>query len=99
MPRCASMADIRSSEITDRHVYVNRRRFLATAVAAAGGALITERLVHAQTPAVHGRKLTTVHSALSTTEMPNTWEHLTTFNNFYEFGTRKDDPARSAPAF
>jgi len=27
---------------------------------------------------------------------PNTWEEITTYNNFYEFGTRKEDPARNA---
>ena len=27
---------------------------------------------------------------------PNTWEEITTYNNFYEFGTRKEDPARHA---
>ena len=29
---------------------------------------------------------------------PNTWEQITTYNNFYEFGTGKDDPAENAPA-
>lgn len=27
---------------------------------------------------------------------PNSWEEITTYNNFYEFGTGKDDPARHA---
>ena len=29
---------------------------------------------------------------------PNAWEDITTYNNFYEFGTRKDDPKRYAKA-
>ncbi len=29
---------------------------------------------------------------------PNTWEEITSYNNFYEFGTRKDDPAKYAGA-
>lgn len=29
---------------------------------------------------------------------PNTWEEITTYNNFYEFGTGKNDPARNAGA-
>ena len=29
---------------------------------------------------------------------PNTWDEITTYNNFYEFGTGKDDPAKHAPA-
>ncbi|MEM9349624.1 MAG: protein-methionine-sulfoxide reductase catalytic subunit MsrP [Pseudomonadota bacterium] len=27
---------------------------------------------------------------------PNTWEEITSYNNFYEFGTGKEDPARNA---
>jgi len=29
-------------------------------------------------------------------DAPNTWEEITTYNNFYEFGTGKSDPARHA---
>ncbi|MEO0859391.1 MAG: molybdopterin-dependent oxidoreductase, partial [Pseudomonadota bacterium] len=29
---------------------------------------------------------------------PNTWEEITSYNNFYEFGTGKEDPARNAGA-
>ncbi|MBM3752223.1 MAG: protein-methionine-sulfoxide reductase catalytic subunit MsrP, partial [Acidimicrobiia bacterium] len=35
-------------------------------------------------------------SPLSTNEKPHTWEQLTQYNNFYEFGTNKSDPARYA---
>src|SRR5262249_36969771 len=90
-------ADIPSSEITDKNVYVNRRQFIqaatGTALATAAGALATEALLSAQQPAPHGKKLTTTKSPLSTTEMPNSWEHITTYNNFYEFGTDKNEPA------
>ena len=55
--------------------------------------------MRAQEPAAHGRKLITVRSPSSTNEPPNAWEHLTTYNNFYEFGTRKSDPAKNAPRF
>ncbi len=43
-------------------------------------------------PALHG----IAKSPLSTKDDPNTWEEITTYNNFYEFGTGKDDPARNA---
>ena len=86
---------IRSSEITDRKTYLNRRHFIAALAGAAGSTLAPP--VAAQQPAAHGRRLTTVRSAFSTTEPANTWDHVTTYNNFYEFGTNKDDPARNAP--
>jgi sulfoxide reductase catalytic subunit YedY len=34
--------------------------------------------------------------ALAETLEPNTWEHITSYNNFYEFGTDKEDPAANA---
>jgi sulfoxide reductase catalytic subunit YedY len=103
------MDRIRSSEITDRRVYLRRREFIAAAAAAAGAAAVFPPGVRAlapsrlgavaQQPAAHGRKLTTVKSAYSTNETANTWEQVTTYNNFYEFGTDKDDPALNAPRF
>src|SRR5438034_8930154 len=90
-------ADIRSSEITDKKVYLNRREFIraatGTALATASGAFAAEPLLYAQQPAPHGRKLMTTKSPLSTTEAPNSWEHITTFNNFYELGTDKNEAA------
>jgi sulfoxide reductase catalytic subunit YedY len=94
----APMPKIRSSEITDRRVYLNRRSFMQSLIAA-GSATLAADAVFAQQPAAHGRKLTTVRSALSTTEKPNTWEQTTTYNNFYEFGTSKSDPAVNAPKY
>jgi len=82
------MDTIRSSDITDKHVYMNRRQFIGTALAVAGGAIVNEASLGGQQPAVHGRKLATVKSALSTTERPNTWDQITTYNNFYEYDSR-----------
>ena len=93
------MAEIPSSEITDKRFYLNRRAFIASALAAAGASAIVNPELHAQQPAPHGRKLVTVKSPLSGSDTPNTWEHLTTYNNFYELGTSKDDPALNARAF
>jgi methionine sulfoxide reductase catalytic subunit len=87
------MDKIRSSEITDKKVFLSRREFVGTALtvaAAAAGA----RTLSAQQPAPHGRRLQTMRSPLSTSETPNTWEHITTYNNFYEF----DSGAGGGPA-
>ena len=79
------MDPIRSSAITDKKVYLNRREFIGAALAVAGGVLGSERVLRGQQPAAHRRKLTTVKSAWSTTERPNTWDQITTYNNFYEY--------------
>ena len=95
-------ADIRSSEITDKKVYLNRREFIRAATAtgvAAAGALGIDQVLSAQQPAAHGKKLVTTRSPLSTSETPNTWEHITTYNNYYEFGTDKGEPAVYARSF
>jgi sulfoxide reductase catalytic subunit YedY len=89
MPR---IPKIPSSEITSRPVYLNRRSFIQSIIAA-GGAALAGDAASAQPPAPRGAKLKTVPSKFSTTEKPNSWEHITTYNNFYEFGTDKSDPA------
>jgi methionine sulfoxide reductase catalytic subunit len=94
-------ADIRSSEITDKKAYLNRREFLrataGTAAVAAAGLLATETVAHAATPAPHGAKLTVgKKSPFSTDEKANKWEEITTYNNYYEFGVDKDSPSMTA---
>ncbi len=93
-------SDIRSSEITDKKVYLNRRQFIqaaaGTAVVAAAGT-IAAPVLSAKTPAPHGRKLTGIQkSKFSTDERPNAWDDITTYNNFYEFGIDKDAPSMYA---
>src|SRR2546423_1798878 len=99
--KCA--ADIRSSEITDKKLYLNRREFIratsVTAGAAAAGVLGAEALVEAK-GAPHGRKLENIKkSSFSTTEKLNAWEDITSYNNYYEFGVDKDAPADMARNF
>jgi sulfoxide reductase catalytic subunit YedY len=94
-------ADIPSSEITDKKLYLNRREFIraagGTAVAAATGVLGAEAVLQAAPPAPHGRKLENIKkSPLSADEKPNKWEEITTYNNYYEFGIDKDAPAQYA---
>jgi sulfoxide reductase catalytic subunit YedY len=98
-------SDIRSSEITDKKLYLNRREFLqtATGAAAAGAAVLTGAgvvLEAAGQPAPHGRKLENVHksplSVSAADDKVNTWEQITTYNNYYEFGTDKDSPSEYA---
>jgi methionine sulfoxide reductase catalytic subunit len=96
--------DIRSSEITDKQLYLNRREFIrattSTAAAVATGVVAAEAFLRAATPAPHGRKLDNVQkSAFSTDEKTNKWEDITTYNNYYEFGTDKDSPSMLARNF
>jgi sulfoxide reductase catalytic subunit YedY len=94
-------SDIRSSEITDQKLYLNRREFIraatGTAAAVATGVALGEAWLDAATPAPHGRKLEGVKkSTFSTDEKQNKWEEITTYNNYYEFGADKDSPSMLA---
>ena len=88
------------SEITPEAVYRDRRRLLAAAgLAAAGLPLVASTSARAQRlSAVNGElaSLPGKASPLSTMERPTSFEDATTYNNYYEFGTDKSDPARHA---
>jgi sulfoxide reductase catalytic subunit YedY len=97
-------SDIRSSDITDQKLYLNRREFIraatGTAAAVATGVALGDAWVEAATPAAHGRKLEGVKkSPFSTDEKQNKWEEITTYNNYYEFGVDKDSPSMLARNF
>ena len=102
-------SDIRSSEITPKKEYQTRREFIKVAGmvtgAAVGVGVLTKgaAVLHAVQPAVHGRKWPVVkpNPEYSNTngELKNTWEQITTYNNYYEFGTDKDQPAELARNF
>ena len=90
---------IRPSEITSPENYRNRRQFLRAGIAA-GSALLAGPVLSATVPAGRGAKLEEVsESALSTDEEANSFEEITTYNNFYEFGTGKEDPSVHAVDF
>jgi methionine sulfoxide reductase catalytic subunit len=75
---------MRYSEITPKEVYLNRRRFLAAALALP---------VSAQ-----AAKLTTGKTAFDAGgEKITPQKIVTTYNNYYEFGTGKDEPSKNAP--
>ncbi|MGC9292774.1 MAG: protein-methionine-sulfoxide reductase catalytic subunit MsrP [Acidobacteriaceae bacterium] len=92
--------DIPSSEITSKSDYLNRRKFMAGAAAAGVGAVAALRLKDLASPqeAVHATdKLPTVPGKFSTPGLQLTsYQDVTSYNNFYEFGTDKGDPARNA---
>ena len=80
---------ILSSEITPREVFLDRRRLLAGAAALAISAALGEEAGAAP--------LQAAPSTFSTTgEDPTPFEDITTYNNFYEFGVGKEDPAANA---
>jgi methionine sulfoxide reductase catalytic subunit len=88
------------SDITPYEKYLSRRALLAGGLGLAAGPILggLTRIAQAQTPAATA--LTYAHSAeFSVTEAPNSFKDISTYNNYYEFGTDKSDPAANAQKF
>ena len=87
-----------SSEITPHEAFLNRRSFVAGAAAVGVGALALRHvpgLIHPG--AVHAQqKLATVASKYNVPDAQTPFAKATTYNNYYEFGTDKSDPAKNA---
>jgi sulfoxide reductase catalytic subunit YedY len=83
-------SDLRPSEITPPELFHQRRRFLQLAAGAAALAVLPP-------PLGAGEKLPEVgKSGFVLPDKPTSYEAVTTYNNFYEFGTAKEDPAQRA---
>ena len=84
---------IAPSEITPPEVYFSRRALLAGALATGASSLLRAT----EAPPAQGATLSyTPNAQYSVKETPNKYEEIAGYNNFYEFGTDKDDPRRNA---
>jgi len=94
---------IRSSEITPKSLYLNRRKFLAGAAlvgAAAAAGVGLREIVAPSTTVLAGNKIDGIQkSPLSTTETVTPYKDVTNYNNYWEFSTEKDEPAKLAQKF
>jgi sulfoxide reductase catalytic subunit YedY len=88
-------ADIRSSDIPSETVYRNRRQFIQTVTATLGvsaiGSILPGCATAAQPEPQKGK--------YDTTEPKTPESSVTTYNNYYEFGTGKSDPSKNAGKF
>ena len=102
--RIKNSAAVEPSEITPRALYLDRRRFLKTAALAGAGAVLGA-IAPSFRPALaaRGRMLEgvvkTAWTAESIKEALTSYDAATKYNNFYEFGTGKEDPAENAKNF
>jgi len=92
-------SDPRPSEITSESVYKERRSFLRSMGFVGAGALLGSSACaqsnDAKPPLIKG----VVKSPYSSSEDINSWEDVTQYNNFYEFGTAKEDPYENGGSF
>jgi methionine sulfoxide reductase catalytic subunit len=90
------------TDVTPRDVYFNRRDFMRGLGIAGAAAIIGERFASVLSPsttAFAGTKLTTVKSDYTVNEKITPENDVTHYNNFYEFGSDKGDPAKNAQNF
>jgi sulfoxide reductase catalytic subunit YedY len=95
--------DLTQADVTPKSVYLSRRELLRS-LGVAGAAIVGYKLFHrlAFPPATvrAGAKLNiAAKSPFSTTEKENSFDDVTHYNNFYEFGTDKSDPSHNAQKF
>ncbi len=81
--------NLRWSDVTPKDVWLSRRKLLGAGL---GAMAVPVMGLPAQA------KIEAAKSAWSTDAKPNTFEEITNYNNFYEFGLEKTDPARNAGA-
>ncbi|MBD3657645.1 MULTISPECIES: protein-methionine-sulfoxide reductase catalytic subunit MsrP [Marinobacter] len=82
------------NDVTPEAIYLNRRSFMVSALAASAGVALPGLLAAASVP---GKELPSMsRPEMSTSEKLTPYEDVVRYNNFYEFGTGKDDPARYA---
>jgi sulfoxide reductase catalytic subunit YedY len=93
----------KSSEITPKSLYLDRRRFLVAAAGFGAVALSAERISELFSPAISalaGNSLQAHKSPISTTgEKLTPYQDVTHYNNFYELSTDKETPAKIAGSF
>ncbi len=95
--------DLTYADVTPKSVYLDRRKFLramgvvgATAVA---GKSLFDLALPPQTTLAATKFSDLAKSPFSTSEKQNSYEDVTHYNNFYEFGTDKSDPAKNSKNF
>ncbi len=91
--------DIPSSEITPEAVFINRRNFIRHAAAGTAALAAAPSAISALTPTTRRQDPNFADLESELGEPVNSWNDITTYNNFYEFGADKEDPSRNSGSF
>ncbi|MGA2094694.1 MAG: protein-methionine-sulfoxide reductase catalytic subunit MsrP [Candidatus Acidiferrum sp.] len=95
--------DLTHADVTPKEIYFNRRKFLQAMGFAGAAAVAGKGLLDLASPRLDARAAgkfpNLAKSPFSTTEKESTFDEVTHYNNFYEFGVDKDQPAKNAQKF
>lgn len=89
-------ADVRTADITPEHLYHGRREWIMKSAALLGGVALSSVLPE---PLRGNQEKPRTKGPYDTDEKANSYKDITTYNNFYEFGTDKSDPAENSEKF
>ena len=87
---------ILASDITPRDVFENRRSLIKTAAAGGFGMALAPWFLREALASNPEKLAATLNAAYSSKDEPTPYKYVTSYNNFYEFGTDKSDPAARA---
>jgi len=88
--------EISENKATDQNLYINRREVIKSMGLGAGVGLLGASVFLPSDAKAATKPLTYIDGGFGTTENKTPLDIVTSYNNFYEFGTGKDDPARFA---
>src|SRR5260370_26177746 len=95
-------SDLTYADVTPKALYRARRKFLRGMGTAGLASIAGKRVLDIVAPSrsvYAGTKLTTVKGQFGTSEKINSFNDVTHYNNFYEFGVDKDEPAKNSQKF
>ena len=90
---------LKEYEVTDEKLYINRRQFINKAALLAGLAALPLQALGSSVDRAIPKYKSLQKSHFSTVEDLTSYDSITTYNNFYEFGVGKNDPAQNATKF
>ncbi len=88
-----SNSDLAENQVTPEKLYLNRRQIMRTFGLGAAAAVLSPALKIGKLQA-HPKIAIQKSTDFAGEEKPNTFEDITSYNNYYEFGTSKEDPAK-----
>jgi len=90
---------LKEYEVTDEKLYINRRQFINKTALLAGLAAMPLQTLGSSADSATPKYKSLQKSLFSTAEDLTSYDSITTYNNFYEFGVGKNDPAQNATKF
>ena len=90
---------LKEYEVTDEKLYTNRRQFINKAALLAGLVALPLKTLGSSADRAIPEYKSLQKSLFSTVEDLTSYDSVTTYNNFYEFGVGKNDPAQNATKF